>query len=241
LFSQSIFEGVVPIIGMPMEFRDDQYIWSSSRILKVHKGKTLYCTIRYDGWGPEWDVKVPWENNPRLAQIATFTKRALCYVNLSSDATTKKLWPSVVNIRMPDPRCDKDVYEEAANELSVERKVFIQPYGEDLLPKWLSSTRTIHGGMWIETCHVKEWRDIEDVPSKDILSTHFRKAYDLALADKDLTNTLPNCVFERGSSLVKQAYRVIASGKRDYQNVASRTQRVKKARVSGDIKYCVMV
>lgn len=70
---------------MPVEIRDDQNVWSSSRIHKIHKGKTLYCTIRYDGWGVEWDVKVPWENNHDLAQIATYTKRALCYVNMSDD------------------------------------------------------------------------------------------------------------------------------------------------------------
>ena len=67
--------------------------------------------------------------------------------------------------------------------------------------------------------HVKKWRDRKEIPSKDTLSTYFKKAYDLALADKDVTNTLPKSVFERGGTLVKQVYRVVVEGKRDYQNI----------------------
>ena len=234
-FAKSIFEGTVPIVGMPIEIRDDQYIWSSSRIHQVHKGETLYCTIRYDGWGAKWDEPVRWENNPRLAKIGTFTKRALCYVNLSSDANMKRLWPSVVNIRMPDPRSNKDVYEEAANELSIEKKVFIQPYCEDLLPKYVSS-KIMNGGMWIKRRYVKEWRDRKEIPSKDTLSTHFKKAYDLALADKDVTNTLPKSVFEGVGTLVKQAYRVVAEGQRNYQNMTSQKLHVKKSRAFSRMK-----
>ena len=143
---------------MPIEIRDEQYIWSSSRVHQINEGGEggwLLCTIRYDGWGAEWDVIVPWENNPRLTKIGTFTKRALCYVNLSG-TNVKKLWPSIVNIRMPDPRCPKILYDGAAAALRDERKVFIQPYGEDLLPKWLVSTKTTYGGMWVDRSHIKE-------------------------------------------------------------------------------------
>ena len=214
MLSQSVFEGAEPYIGMPIEIRDDQFIWSSAII---HQVNTFDCIIRYDGWGAEWDVLAPWRNNPRLAQIGTFTKRALCYVNLSSSTTLKGLWPCVVNIRMPDPRCDEDTSDLAANELRAERKVFVQPYGEDLLPKHISSTKMMYGGIWIDRSRVKEWKDIQEIPSKDTISTHFRRAYDLAVADKDVIFTMPKDVFERsGGSLVKQDYRVVLESQGAY-------------------------
>ena len=219
--------GVAPIFDMPIEIRDDQYIWSLARIYRVHTSQPLQCTIRYAGWGVEWDVKVPWENNRNLAQPETFTKRALCYVNMSEDKAAKRFWPCVVNIRMPDPRCNTEAYRDARNALRAERKVFIQPYCEDLLPKYVSS-RIMNGGIWTDKRNIKEWS--KGVPSRDVLSSHFRKAYDLALSDKDVFYTLPKDVFGRGGgSLVKKNFRVTMKSDR---KTTSRKKGAKKARVS---------
>lgn len=40
-------------------------------------------TIRYEGWGSEWDETLPYPH-PRLARLFTYTKKVKCFVDLLS-------------------------------------------------------------------------------------------------------------------------------------------------------------
>ena len=211
---------------MRIEIRDKDKIWSSSTIVQVHNGKSLDCTVRYDGWGPEWDEVHSWDLNANFAQLPMFTKRCLCIANMSSDKSQKRYWPCIVNIRMPDPRCDDDAYEAAEEELRVESRVFIQPYEPHLLPKYITAGAE-YGGFWLDRQYVKEWLDISNI-HHECTFRDFSQAYDIALKDKKITYTLPKDAFEyRGGSLVNRAYRVMVEGRR-YNSKKSSTKGLMK-------------
>ena len=188
-------------------------IWSPSTIIEVHKGEALSCTVRYDGWGPEWDETHPWTLNANVAPLSMFTKSCKCIANMSSDKSQKRYWPCTINIRMPDPRCDDDAYEAAEEELRAENRVFIQPYGANFLPKYISAGAD-NGGFWLDRQLVREWKDISDIPSENTFR-NFKEAYGLAIQDESITYTLPKGAFEFGrGSLVNRAYRVLVEGRR---------------------------
>mmetsp|Transcript_16759 Transcript_16759/g.33877 ORF Transcript_16759/g.33877 Transcript_16759/m.33877 type:complete len:785 (+) Transcript_16759:72-2426(+) len=91
--------GVEPKLNMPLEIRDPDSIWSAAKIIKISygEGKSKECndadkdgnatranctvTIRYEGWGTEWDETLPYPH-PRLARIFTYTKKVKCFVDL---------------------------------------------------------------------------------------------------------------------------------------------------------------
>ncbi|KAL7462488.1 hypothetical protein ACHAXS_002867, partial [Conticribra weissflogii] len=91
--------GVEPKLNMPLEIRDPDSIWSAAKIIEINYGDATskQCndagkkgnaadtnctvTIRYEGWGTEWDETLPYPN-PRLARIFTYTKKVKCFVDL---------------------------------------------------------------------------------------------------------------------------------------------------------------
>ena len=155
---------------MEIEVRDKENIWSSSTVVRVHRGRTLKCTVHYDGWDDAWDEEVPWYNNPNLARLYTFTKAYLCIVNMVGDG--QKLWPCAVKVRVPDPRCNDDSHEAAEDALRGENNLFIKPYGAHLLPKYMSEG-LVNGGRWVHRKCVKMWREISEIPSKDTINNLF--------------------------------------------------------------------
>ena len=97
--SDSNLADVEPEVGMEIDFRDPDYIWSSAKIVKVStakvkttspsskgtastqgsptKEKRLQVTVRYDGWPSDWDEVVSWPC-VRVARLFTYTKRLRC-------------------------------------------------------------------------------------------------------------------------------------------------------------------
>lgn len=217
-------------LGMELEICDKDDIWSSARIVDVVKkddgssnsrnkkkksgqNSVEAVTVRYDGWGSEWDETIKLENNRRLVKIGTFTKRLKCMVDLLPRRGAKRhsarysnLWPCIVNIRSPNPFVDHEDYDLAEEFLREEPNVFIQPYGakEKFLADNVLSTLTVDAnqnglmqGRWIHVARLRMWRnDISSIEGE--LAPNFERAYKLAVKDTGL-DILPYAAFEKGS------------------------------------------
>ena len=208
--------GETPRVGMAIEICDPDNIWSSAIIVKVdndRKKLPTNVTIRYDGWGPEWDEVLPWHNFQRLAKIFTLTKRFKCMVNLKNFTTSRKgtctLWPCIVNFRIPNPYAASPNLKKAENFLRTEPNIVVQPYGWDtgLLPdcvRLLKSMSNNIEGMWMHSSRVKRWRDDLKEKNKPPVLENFAKAYKIGLKDQSVHNTLPSRAFDKGSLLNAQ-------------------------------------
>ena len=196
---------MVPKVGMEIDVCDKEYIWSSAIIVKVdRKRQPTKCQIRYNGWGKEWDEILVWENHERLARISYFTIRALCIVDLKMGK--KCPWPCIANLRMPNPKCSVEGRCIGEESLRQEKTAFIQPYGlkEGLFTKHIAE-QFAHGGKWMRTEYITEWKNIDEIANKSKLK-NFGEAYDLAKSDKTVTIPLPSAPFDTGS-LLKHKYR----------------------------------
>jgi hypothetical protein len=169
---------VAPVKNMPIEIRDNDFIWSSAKIHKVSNPGSKNCrvTIRYEGWGSEWDEELPYPS-PRLARIFTYTKRVKCLgsvlskkkeirgVDTSSTATNitrnwTHVWPCTVSFRMPHPGLRDDRQFSPEHLLSLEKNIFVQPYAPHLLSSFLQKG-LMQGGWWITTNHLRLWKDFD--------------------------------------------------------------------------------
>jgi len=210
--------GEKPQIGMAIEICDPDGIWSSATIAKIKVEKQnlqTHVTVRYDGWGSEWDETCLWHDTTRLAKIFTFTKRFRCMVDLKTLTPASKLactlWPCIVNFRMPDPTDILSQKIDAQNFLRSEQNIFVEPYGGNvgLLPNCLSLKKgnaNNISGIWINVSRVKRWRDNLKNKNRQPLMDNFEKAYQIALRDQSTPNNLPLQVFQEGS-LISAKYR----------------------------------
>ncbi len=217
---ESIFE---PRVGIRIEICDPDNIWSSATIAKVDKvdkkrgsSPPLHnVTVRYEGWGPEWDESLTFEDNKRLVRFGKYTKRMKCFVDLLPKRGKKlsTLWPCVVYTRAPNPMVSLDDYLLAERFLKEEPNVFVQPYGieEKYLPQSIISTST-NGGRWINAARIRMWRnDLKSLEGK--LSSNFYSAYELAEKDDSVPETLTYGAFpHKSGSLVHAKYRIKPEG-----------------------------
>lgn len=197
---------------MSIDICDKDCIWSSGKITKLHPGQTYRCSVRYDGWGQEWDEAIIWTNTSRrIARVSTYTKRALCIVYLNKSTP----WPCILNLRMPNPNTFEQQQIHAQVSLSKEKLVFIQPYGlkEKLIPDYIAK-KVSFGGMWLDTKNVFCWKELHRISSRDKV-TNFSEAYELAMRDINVKATLPTNAFQKGS-LLREMYRVQLSS--DFKN-----------------------
>ena len=152
---------------MPLEILDSDGIWNVAKVICVKKSKSeCHVTIRYDGWGSDWDEEMSWPNE-RLARIFTYTKCAKCFIALldskrveSSSRSVKNwsnLWPCKVHFRMPFPNdddaCDFLQHDDMA-------KVYFEPYMPALLPVDVQQALLFDGGQWMDISKVKAWKDM---------------------------------------------------------------------------------
>ena len=152
---------------MPLEILDSDGIWNVAKVICVKKSKSeCHVTIRYDGWGSDWDEEMSWPNE-RLARIFTYTKCAKCFIALldskrveSSSRSVKNwsnLWPCKVHFRMPFPN-DDDACDFLQNDDMA--KVYFEPYMPALLPVDVQQALLFEGGQWMDVSKVTPWRDI---------------------------------------------------------------------------------
>lgn len=158
--------GVIPKVGMPLEILDSDNIWNLAKVIRVKKTKSeCHVTIRYDGWGSDWDEEMSWPNE-RLARIFTYTKCAKCFIALleskrvESSRSVKNwsnLWPCKVHFRMPVPN-DDDAHDFLQHDDM--SKVYFEPYMPALLPVAVQQSLLFEGGQWIDLISVKPWKDL---------------------------------------------------------------------------------
>mmetsp|Transcript_15659 Transcript_15659/g.21445 ORF Transcript_15659/g.21445 Transcript_15659/m.21445 type:complete len:629 (-) Transcript_15659:205-2091(-) len=223
---------VRPTIGMNVEIRDPDFIWSSAKIVNVEKENNgsdsdsdsdddddeddeelsalniKSVTVRYDGWGCQWDETIPWPSC-RLAKLFTYTKRVKCLVDMmprgrarGPGSQHRSLWPCSVSFRMPHP--NSVTIARSEEFLRLEVNVFVAPYGQHLLPAHIRKSLA-NGGRWINHSRLRRWRD--DV--NDLFSLHkgFMDAHKMACEDSSTRGTLPVKALEVGT-LLSAPYRV---------------------------------
>mmetsp|Transcript_6173 Transcript_6173/g.13574 ORF Transcript_6173/g.13574 Transcript_6173/m.13574 type:complete len:619 (-) Transcript_6173:99-1955(-) len=231
---------VEPEVGMEIDFRDPDYIWSSAKIVKVSKARgrpsdpsttgtkgrstngKIQVTIRYDGWPSDWDELVSWPS-VRVARLFTYTKRVKCLVDgllvtkkhrgkTIADDGTKIGYCSYwpCTVRFRMPH---PAHRARAEELlRLEPNVFVQPYGlqDDIIPPTVLSVS--NGGVWLHNNKLRMWRDDTTLSqTMGILPPNFDMAYKISLQDTATPGKLPTKAVELGS-LLNADYRVFTLG-----------------------------
>lgn len=133
-------------------------------------------TIRYEGWGKEWDETVPYPNN-RLSRMFTYTKKVKCFVTMlggqkHSPSQTgsaelmnidplnwTKVWPCVATFRMPHPG-QANTSAAFACLRGQGSRIFIRPYLAYMLPKTVQR-RMVHGGHWVDGGKILSWKELD--------------------------------------------------------------------------------
>jgi len=179
---------VEPKVNMPIEILDSDLIWNMGKIVLVSfatdtdqngtnaSSPKCYVTIRYEGWGPEWDERLPYPNE-RLARIFTYTKKAKCFVamlgskkhpgscNGAGNEESRTLisnwtdaWPCAASFRMPHPNQNQS---SDAFELRKEScRIFVHPYMAHLLPREVRR-QMAYGGQWVSEDKLRPWKDLD--------------------------------------------------------------------------------
>mmetsp|Transcript_6250 Transcript_6250/g.9185 ORF Transcript_6250/g.9185 Transcript_6250/m.9185 type:complete len:263 (+) Transcript_6250:89-877(+) len=202
---------------MGIEIRDPDFIWSAATIVNIQYGtnsdsksdndestaKITDVTVRYDGWGCQWDETLTWPSR-RLAKLFTYTKRVKCFVDILSKGkgTQCSVWPCTVSIRMPHP--NNANLARAEEFLRLEANVFVVPYCQHLLPQHIRKSLE-NGGRWMKNSRLRLWRD--DVDGLGRLPKGLLDAHKTAKDDTATPGALPLKVFEAGTLLSAQ-YRV---------------------------------
>jgi hypothetical protein len=209
---------VNPRVGMRLEIRDADYIWSSGFIVHISsKGKQTMVTVASDGWGRQWDEVMPWPND-RLAKLYTYTKQVKCNLDLIRKLKSRKpsrqeleklpkhvkrvystLWPGTAQFRMPHPGV-----KHARYALRLEEKVYVKPYGLKFLPKAIQDLMVHDGGCWLHHSKLRLWRD--DPSSCGILHANYQQAFQIALRDQAVKGFLRVKALEE-NSLLQEVYR----------------------------------
>lgn len=216
---------VEPEVGMCIDFRDPDYIWSSGKIVAVKSTKSKagkkQVTVQYDGWPPDWNEVVSWPS-VRIAKLFTYTKRIRCFVDgilpkknppkkkASGDPGRKPVtchvWPCMVRFRMPHP-----AHRGRAEELlRLEPNVFVQPYAPDTLPNDIVCTIE-NGGVWLHNNRLRMWKNENALAVLGTVHPSFEFAYKVGLNDPATPGKLPSRAMEVGS-LLNADYRVFKVG-----------------------------
>ena len=216
---------VEPEVGMCIDFRDPDYIWSSGKIVAVKSTKSKagkkQVTVQYDGWPPDWNEVVSWPS-VRIAKLFTYTKRIRCFVDgilpkknppkkkASGDPGRKPVtchvWPCMVRFRMPHP-----AHRGRAEELlRLEPNVFVQPYAPDTLPNDIVCTIE-NGGVWLHNNRLRMWKNENALAMLGTVHPSFEFAYKVGLNDPATPGKLPSRAMEVGS-LLNADYRVFKVG-----------------------------
>ena len=218
---------VEPEVGMEIDFRDPDYIWSSGRIVGVKstpksKAAKKQVTVQYDGWPPDWNEVVTWPS-VRIAKLFTYTKRVRCFAEgiIPKKAPPKKkalegtgrtvvtctLWPCTVRFRMPHP-----AHRGRAEELlRLEPNVFVQPFAPETLPQDILCTIENNNGAWLHNGRLRLWKNENALEALGTLHPSFEFAYKLGQDDTSTPGKLPSRAMEVGS-LLNSAYRVFKVG-----------------------------
>ena len=207
--SASYHLGRAPFVGMLVDACDQEYIWSSARIVRVYK-KKMDIIIRYTGWGEEWDENISRFDERRLAKHGTYTMQFKCMVDLfgtSKSSTKSPLWPCIVHVRLPSPLEPLEEYESAEDGLRLENNIFIVPYGKNMnyLPREITSTQ-VNSGRWvnINSVHKRDYGYTGKKKSSK-MKNNFYLAYKLACKD-DTIPEMTDDIFEEGT-LIREKYR----------------------------------
>uniref|UniRef100_A0A7S2UET3 Uncharacterized protein n=1 Tax=Attheya septentrionalis TaxID=420275 RepID=A0A7S2UET3_9STRA len=211
--------GVEPYLDMRLEIRDPDFIWSSAKLIDLQKrgGKNI-VTIRYDGWGDEWDELLEYPN-VRLARLYTYTKEVRCWVDIMTKkkrkAPPKKdgkhwctIWPCRVKFRMPHPVGDQ--IRRSKELLRVETNVFCVPYGQELLPNYIQQS-ILNGGRWINVRRLRQWKTDDLGAQLESEKKNFDQAMNVCLADNGKFGFLPKGAVDNGS-LLRDEFRVKTVG-----------------------------
>jgi hypothetical protein len=91
----------LPKVGLQLEFRDLDFIWSPATVIASHPS-TSTVTLRYDGWPSDWDEQVPYPNE-RLARRFTYTKQLRAWVKSRG---VYGRWPAMV-VREPSEASER--------------------------------------------------------------------------------------------------------------------------------------
>ena len=207
--SASYHLGRAPFVGMLVDACDQEYIWSSARIVRVYK-KKMDIIIRYTGWGEEWDENISRFDERRLAKHGTYTMQFKCIVDLfgtSKSSTKSPLWPCIVHVRLPSPLEPLEEYESAEDGLRLENNIFIVPYGQNMnyLPREITSTQ-VNGGRWVNINSVHKWDNgYKGKKKSSKMENNFYLAYKLACKD-DTIPEMTDDIFEEGT-LIREKYR----------------------------------
>jgi hypothetical protein len=204
---------------MRLEIRDPDFIWSSAKLIDLQKrgGKNI-VTIRYDGWGDEWDELLEYPN-VRLARLYTYTKEVRCWVDIMTKkkrkAPPKKdgkhwctIWPCRVKFRMPHPVGDQ--IRRSKELLRVETNVFCVPYGQELLPNYIQQS-ILNGGRWINVRRLRQWKTDDLGAQLESEKKNFDQAMNVCLADNGKFGFLPKGAVDNGS-LLRDEFRVKTVG-----------------------------
>ena len=211
---------IEPEVGMEIDFRDPDYIWSSGKIVgvKATKAGKKQVTVQYDGWPPDWNEVVSWPS-VRVAKLFTYTKRVRCFVDgiLPKKAPPKKkpsgdfritchVWPCTVRFRMPHP-----AHMERAEELlRLEPNVFVQPYAPGTLPEDIVCTIE-NNGIWMHNSKLRMWKNENALSVLGTVHPSFEFAYKLGQNDTATPGRFPSRALEVGS-LLNTDYRVLKVG-----------------------------
>ncbi|KAI2500021.1 hypothetical protein MHU86_14476 [Fragilaria crotonensis] len=211
---------VHPHVGMRLEIRDADYIWSSGFIVQISiNDKQTMVTVASDGWGRQWDEVMTWPND-RLAKLYTYTKQVKCNLDLIRKNTSRKpsrqdlanlpkrakrvystLWPGTAQFRMPHPGV-----KHARYALRLEDKVYVKPYGVEFLPKGIQATMVHDGGCWLHHSKIRLWRD--DPITCGVLHANYQQAFQIARRDQTVKGLLRVKALEE-SSLLHERYRAL--------------------------------
>jgi hypothetical protein len=177
-------------------------------------------TVAYDGWGRIYDEKLEWPNE-RLAKLYTYSKKVKCFADLLRAPKTKPLkhlrdtlpkgahkgyctsWPCSVEFRMPHPGNPGP----GENGLRLEERIFVQPYGVDLLPESARALILEDGGTWLHHSRLRQWKD--DLNMLGVLLTpNMLKAYQIGKNDTSVKGYLvPHALIPK-TTLLDDVYRV---------------------------------
>jgi len=181
--------------GKEVDVCDYENIWSTAKIISIRNdGDEKKVTIRYDGWGSEWDEVIDWKDPQRVAKAGTYTKRFKCIV---SDFDKFDLWPCIINIRTPSPWVSRAEYKKAELSLTREPNVFIQPYGKQ---KGFPSSAW-HGAAYVHPFNLSE------ISQKPKRLSKFTSALEIAKKDKSVPLLRDDNLFKKGS-LVNESFRM---------------------------------
>mmetsp|Transcript_52218 Transcript_52218/g.62888 ORF Transcript_52218/g.62888 Transcript_52218/m.62888 type:complete len:609 (-) Transcript_52218:153-1979(-) len=197
--------GIKPQIGMRVDLRDNDNIWSPATVISVSTTSSgeYETNLRYDGWGPTWDETLTWPN-PRIAQLFTYTKQVKCLVDWISKKKVKRskrqdrksqqmssLWPCRVSFRMPHPGS-----KLAEDFLRLEVNVYVQPYGKKLPSEIIATLDNNY--RWVNASRLRQWRFHD---SKIKFLDGFKAAWKRGVEDEGTPGILPSKTFDCGSLL----------------------------------------